>query len=100
MSPESRPHRFKFWLSHTLTGFIVLFQLGYSLPMFMTFTYLNYSDGTLTLRWTVRIALIASISGIVVALIMWFTLFRWFVYLRRDTDAMRAWLASKGRHLE
>jgi hypothetical protein len=90
MSLEIQPQRFKFWLSHTLTGFIVLFQLGYSLPMFVTFTYLDYSDGTLTLGRTARIALIASISGIVVALIMWFTLFRWLVYLRRDTEAMRA----------
>jgi hypothetical protein len=82
--------------SSSLVGHIVLFQLFFALPMFILFVYLNYSEGTLTFSWGVWIAFVSVCGGLFMALFLWFTLSRWFVYLRRDTDAMRALLARGG----
>jgi len=63
--------------------------------MFIVFTYLNYTEGTLTFSWGLWIAFVAEISAIFMALLLWFTLSRWFVYERRDTDAIKTYLAKK-----
>jgi hypothetical protein len=93
----TRVRTFLKWASSSLVGHIALFQLLGALPMFILFVYLNYSEGTLTFSWGIWIAFVAGCFGLFMALFFWFTLSRWFVYLRRDTDAMRALLAKKRR---
>jgi hypothetical protein len=91
----SKVRKFAKWASSSLVGHIVLFQICGALPMFILFMYLNYSEDTLTLSWAIWIAFVAECFGIFMALLMWFTLSRWSVYLRRDADAMKALLAKK-----
>jgi hypothetical protein len=64
--------------------------------MFTLFTYLNYTEGTLTFSWGIWIAFVAECFAIFMALFFWFTLSRWFVYLRRDTETMKTFMAKKG----
>ena len=90
--------RFRFWASHTLVGTLVVYQLVASLPLFAVFTYLNYTNGALTVAWTVRTAVVCVLFGVFGALYMWFTFSRWLVYLHRDTTAMKARLAKIRGH--
>jgi hypothetical protein len=83
-------------VSSSLVGHVVFLQLFFALPMFVLFVYLNYSEGTLTFSWGVWIAFVAVCGGLLMALFIWFTLSRWFVYLRRDTDAMKSLLGRGG----
>jgi hypothetical protein len=93
--PKGKVRTFLKWCSSSLEGHIVLFQFLWALPMFILFTYLNYTEGTLTFSWGTWIAFVAECSAIFMALFAWFTLSRWFVYLRRDTEAMKALMAKK-----
>ena len=83
-------------VSSSLVGHVVFLQLFFALPMFILFVYLNYSEGTLTFSWGVWIAFVAVCGGLLMALFIWFTLSRWFVYLRRDTDTMKSLLGRGG----
>jgi hypothetical protein len=94
--PKGKVRTFLKWCSSSLEGHIVLFQFLGALPMFILFTYLNYTEGTLTFSWGIWIAFVAECFGIFMALFFWFTLSRWSVYLRRDTEAMKALLAKRG----
>jgi hypothetical protein len=94
-SPKGKVRTFLKWCSSSLEGHIVLFQFFGAVPMFILFTYLNYTEGTLTFSWGIWIAFVAECFAIFMALFFWFTLSRWFVYLRRDTEAMKALLAKR-----
>jgi hypothetical protein len=93
--PKGKVRTFLKWCSSSLEGHIVLFQFFGALPMFILFTYLNYTEGTLTFSWGIWIAFVAECFGIFMALFLWFTLSRWFVYLGRDTEAMKALMAKR-----
>jgi hypothetical protein len=91
----SKVRTFLKWCSSSLRGHIVLYQLLGAVPMFILFTYLNYTEGTLTFSWGIWIAFVAECFALFMALFQWFTLSRWFVYLRRDTERMKALLAKR-----
>jgi hypothetical protein len=92
--PISKVRTFLKWCSKSLVGHIVLCQLMGALPMFILFTYLNYTEGTLTPSWGVWVAFVAECFGLFMAMFLWFGLSRWVVYLPRDTAAMKALLAK------
>lgn len=93
--PIGKVRRFLKWCSSSLEGHIVLLQFLWAVPMFILFMHQNYTEGTLTLSWGLWIAFVTECSAIFMALLFWFTLSRWVVYLRRDTEAMKALLAKK-----
>ncbi len=65
--------------SRSLKGHVVFFQVAAALPLFVALTASNYSEGTLTLGWTVRIALVSSAAALFVAVVGWYAITRPFV---------------------
>lgn len=85
------------WASHTLIGHVVLFELTTALPMAAIFIYFDYSDGTLSFGRVLYLIAVWSAGIAAAAVIFWFTFSRWFVYLRRDTAAMKERLEKMRR---
>jgi len=57
----------------SLGGLIVLSELFMSIPFFVVFVFLNYTEGTLTPLWTLWIAFISALIGAVWAVLFWYT---------------------------
>jgi hypothetical protein len=73
MSAPRRPLFLK-WASHCLVGHIVLFLVAGSVPCFLFFLYLDYSDGVaLTLRRVTYLGLLWALAGLAVATLGWYT---------------------------
>jgi uncharacterized integral membrane protein len=66
--------KFLKWCSTTLAGHLVLFALPFWIVLSTTFLIMNYLDGTLTFSWAISIILTGLIGGIIVAVLVWFTL--------------------------
>ena len=60
------------WTGSTLIGNVVLAEIFASLPFFLVFTGLNYSEGMLTLSWALYVAFISIIVGIVGGILVWY----------------------------
>jgi hypothetical protein len=65
--------RFFRWGFSSLSHQLILFFIVFSVPMFILFVLLNYSEGTLTWDWAVSIALYSLLGGIASGTVMWFT---------------------------
>ena len=57
----------------SLLGHIAFLQVVYAMPLFLLFAYLNYVRGELTLSWVLWMLLVSSASGLVVAVLFWYT---------------------------
>lgn len=53
-------------------GNILLWEVGFSVPLFLTFLLKSSSEGTLTLGWAIHAAFVISIGGAVAAIIFWY----------------------------
>lgn len=62
------------WGSFSLPGHIALFEIFLGMPLFLTFSWLNYSEGTLTAGWAVYVAFICSVAGFVSAVLIWYAI--------------------------
>jgi hypothetical protein len=62
--------------SSSLGGNILLWEVGFSAPLFLAFLFKSNSEGTLTFEWAIHIGLVAAVVGALVA-----TCFRYFVAL-------------------
>jgi hypothetical protein len=61
------------WLSRSMTGHIVLFEVIFSFPFLVWFAASNYSDGTLTLSFFVQFLLLDVLAGAAGAFAIWHT---------------------------
>ena len=57
----------------TLLGHVVLFEVIFSLPLFLFFLSTRHSQGTLTLDSAIYLAFIWAGGGAVMAVFFWFT---------------------------
>lgn len=57
----------------TLLGHVVLFEVIFSLPLFLFFLSTRHARGTLTLDSGIYLAFIWAAGGAVVAVLFWFT---------------------------
>jgi len=74
MSAPKGPSFLK-WASHCLVGHIVFFVVAGSVPCFLFFLYLDYSDGiAFTLRRVTYLALLWALAGLAVAALGWYTI--------------------------
>lgn len=64
------------WLGTSLSGHVCLAVVLVSFPLFGVLSSLNYSEGTLTVRWAVWIFFISCISDVVVGVLLWYTFSR------------------------
>jgi hypothetical protein len=62
------------WAGTSLVGHLALYQMAFAVPIAATFLYLNYSDGTLTATWAVRIVVVSCVVGALVAASIWYTI--------------------------
>lgn len=71
-------HRSQFlkWAARSPWGHQVLGQLAFGIPMTLLFLHLNYVEGTLTSDWAVHVVTIGIISGVVMGVLLWYTLTR------------------------
>jgi hypothetical protein len=58
--------------SLSLSGNILLWEVGFSAPLFLAFLLKSNSEGTLTFEWAVHIALVSSVVGALVATCFWY----------------------------
>jgi len=61
------------WASHSLIGHVAFFQITFSLSITILFLGLGYSDGTLTPIWALYTIFISSIIGLIIAILIWYT---------------------------
>ena len=59
----------------SLLGNVILCELFFAVPMFVLFSWLNYSEDSLTPTWALWIALVCILLGALMALIFWYCLF-------------------------
>jgi hypothetical protein len=59
------------WLSRSLVGHIVFLEIFASIPAFLGFVIINFWDATLA--WTLQVAFLSCIAGVVAALAIWYT---------------------------
>jgi hypothetical protein len=78
--------RFLKWGSTTLTGHLVLFQLIFSVPMYLLALYVNYLQGSLTLLWGFYTAFACAVIGSVFAVVFWFTISSGLIKKRERRD--------------
>jgi hypothetical protein len=64
---------FSKWASRSLFGHLVFFQIIVTLPLVIYLLYSNYTEGTLTVAFTLKIVLAAIASGAFVAFGFWHT---------------------------
>ena len=57
----------------SLRGNILLWELGFSLPLFLAFLLKSKSESTLTLERAIHIALVCSLVGALVATCFWYS---------------------------
>jgi hypothetical protein len=72
------------WAASSLSGHVVMFAVMFSLPICATFLDLNYRDGTLSVAWALWIVSVSSLSGILVALLFWYTVSRPLLKGKKD----------------
>jgi hypothetical protein len=68
-----RDQTFLKWASSSMRGHIVLSQLFLSLPFFVVFVWLDVVDGRLTPIRVFYLAVIASVAGMIWAVLFWYT---------------------------
>lgn len=59
------------WGSSSLGGHLVLFEIFVSMPLFLIFVGLTSSEGTLTMNWGLRLAVIWFAIGATLAVLCW-----------------------------
>jgi len=62
------------WASSSLLGHVVLCGTAWAGPMALLGMGLNYYDGTLTVGWALQITLGCILGGMVLGVVLWFTL--------------------------
>lgn len=62
------------WGGSSLPRHIALWEMFFSLPMFILFLKLIYSEGTLTFDWAVWMAFLWAMAGLVAAIIFWYAM--------------------------
>ena len=70
---DAKRKSFLKWGSHSLIGHVVLFQLFWSVPMVILFWESNYSNGTLMIGRVLSGVFVASLCGLAVAILGWYT---------------------------
>ena len=58
--------------SSSLLGNIILWEVGFALPLFLAFVLKSNSEGTLTFEWTIHLAIVWSILGVLAATTFWY----------------------------
>lgn len=62
------------WARSSLTGHVVFIQIFCSVPLFIVFLGLSYYDGILTLGRALQVLIGASIAGLILAILSWYTI--------------------------
>jgi hypothetical protein len=62
------------WASHSLIGHIVLFQIGFGLPMVFMSWDLIYFGADLSLASVLRVLSLIVGAGLIVAVLFWYTI--------------------------
>lgn len=68
--------RFFRWAGQSLAGHLVIFQIGFSLPLYVYFMFKRYQHGTLTLSFSILFLAWTIAAGAAVATAGWFTVGR------------------------
>lgn len=66
--------KFLKWCCTTLPGHLVLVALPFWIALSITFLLTNYLDGALTVSSVLRIVSTCLVGGIILAVLIWFTL--------------------------
>ena len=66
--------RFLKWAATTLAGHLVLWQIVFSIPLFIVLLWFEIDDGRLTLFQAIYDAVLVSAGGVVVAVLIWYML--------------------------
>jgi hypothetical protein len=61
------------WGFSSLRRQLILVSVVWSVPFFILGLVLNYSEGTLTWEWAPYLALYSLLSGLAMAVLLWFT---------------------------
>ena len=64
--------KFLQWAGTTLVGNIILAEIFASVPFFLVFLGLNYSEGTLTPFWVMYLVIISIVLGGVGGILVWY----------------------------
>ena len=67
---------FLHWASRCLAGHIIIFQIFFTVPMFVMSLRDDYADGAMTLDRTLKTAFAAILGGLAVATLGWYTITR------------------------
>jgi hypothetical protein len=59
-------------LSSSLQGHIVLSELLFSLPLFLVFLIQSHSEGSLTVKWALYLAMVWAAGGVLGGAIFWY----------------------------
>ena len=62
--------------STSLVGNVVLAELFGMVPVFLVFSVLFYSEGTLTADWAIYMALLCALGGVIGGILIWFTIIK------------------------
>jgi hypothetical protein len=58
--------------SSSLGGHILLWEIVFSLPLFLMFLLKSNSEGTLTFEWAIHLAIVWSVLGVLAATTFWY----------------------------
>lgn len=56
----------------SLIGYIAVWEVIFALPLFLVFLFQSYSDGTLTVEWTIYLALLWAALGAAGGTFFWY----------------------------
>ncbi len=82
---DARQQSFFKWASHSLIGHIVLFPIGFTVPMLFVFWDSMYSGGVLTFARVLHVLSLLVGGGLVVAILFWYTISRPLIGRRKNT---------------
>jgi hypothetical protein len=69
---ESKLIKFLRWAGSSFIGHMVLYGLACGVSLSATGLALNYSEGTLTLRWGLWIVFVSTLGGVIVGILGWY----------------------------
>jgi hypothetical protein len=72
------------WKMSSLWGHIAVFEAIFALPLFLFFLSQTYSQGTLTVDWTIYLAILWTVLGAVGGAFFWYAVSLPLIKSRRD----------------
>ena len=58
--------------SASLLGNVLLWEVIFSLPLLLIFSWRSNSQGTLTFEWAIRLVLVCAVMGALAAICFWY----------------------------